>query len=188
MILEWFVFGHTLDIVVEVARRAGVLARAYLDLDAAEPAYSPVGESHFLNELADSGIDRRHVLLATTDHAGRMAQKLLRNYLTMFRKRSGLSQRELSFLLGAKYGSKVSRYERGSRAPSFDALMAFELVFGETTVRLFAGLSARARDAIHRRAQTLFKTLDAQKEFTPTTKRKMDFLADLIYPSKPPHE
>ena len=100
----------------------------------------------------------------------------------MFRKRSGLSQPELARLLGCKEGSKVSRYERGDRFPSFDALLAYEIVFRETTQRLFAGVSHRARAEIKKRARTLFRELDAKEPFTASVKHKMDFLTDLIYP------
>jgi len=100
----------------------------------------------------------------------------------MFRKRSGLAQHELARLLGCKEGSKISRYERGDRSPSFDALLAYEIVFREATQRLFAGESHRARAEIKRRATALFRELDAKTPFTPTVKRKMEFLTDLIYP------
>ena len=106
----------------------------------------------------------------------------LPNYLKMFRKRSGLSQPELARLLGCREGSKVSRYERGERSPSFDTLLAYEVVFRETTQKLFAGESHRARDQIKKRAQALFRELDAKEPFTPSVKQKMAFLTDLIYP------
>jgi transcriptional regulator with XRE-family HTH domain len=100
----------------------------------------------------------------------------------MFRKRSGLSQPELARLLGCKEGSKVSRYERGERSPSFDTLLAYEIVFRETTQKLFAGASHHARAKIKKRAQALFRELDAKEPFTAAVKQKMAFLTDLIYP------
>lgn len=100
----------------------------------------------------------------------------------MFRKRSGLAQHELAGLLGCKEGSKVSRYERGDRSPSFDTLLSYKIVFHETTQRLFAGQSHRARAQIKKRAQSLFRELDSKERFTPAVKRKMEFLTDLIYP------
>ena len=100
----------------------------------------------------------------------------------MFRKRSGLSQPELARLLGCKEGSKVSRYERGERAPSFDTLLGYEIVFRETTQKLFAGDSHRARAEIKKRAQALHRELDAMEPFTESVKRKMEFLTDLIFP------
>jgi len=50
--------------------------------------------------------------------------------------------------------------------------------------RLFAGASRAARDEIKKRAQALFHDLDAQEPFTPLVKRKMDFLAGLIFPHR----
>lgn len=105
----------------------------------------------------------------------------LPQYLRMFRKRSGLSQGELAFLLGTKSGSKVSRYEAGNRTPAFEALLAYEIVFRVALDELFAGRHDTARSALRVRAQRLMRTLDSER-FTPSVKRKMDFLAELINP------
>lgn len=111
-----------------------------------------------------------------------MVPEPLHNYLLMHRKRSGLAQRELAVLLGCKHGSKVSRYERGLRQPSLDALVVYEVVFGESTTRLFAGVTVRTQRQVRERAQVLFKKLDGHPKLTPALKRKLDFLADIIYP------
>ena len=41
----------------------------------------------------------------------------LHNYLRTYRKRAGLSQAEVAFLLGCHSGAKVSRYEHAARRP-----------------------------------------------------------------------
>jgi transcriptional regulator with XRE-family HTH domain len=105
----------------------------------------------------------------------------LPQYLKMFRKRSGLSQRELAALLGCKSGSKISRYERGGRRPTFEALLAYEVIFRVALDGLFRGEHTRVRRSIRQRAQRLSRTLDS-RAFTPAMKCKLDFLADLIYP------
>ena len=51
----------------------------------------------------------------------------LQNYLRTYRKRSGLSQDEVAFLLGCQTGAKVSRYEPFARKPSLETLFAYEV-------------------------------------------------------------
>ncbi len=106
---------------------------------------------------------------------------LLSSYVRMFRKRSGLAQHEVAVLLGCKHGSKVSRYERGERRPALATIIAYELVFHANLRALFAGEFARIAPEVKRRAQKLSRHLDAQP-FTPSVKRKLDFLADVVFP------
>lgn len=103
----------------------------------------------------------------------------LLTYVKMFRKCSGLSQDEVAELLGCKHGSKVSRYERGGRLPSLEAVIALEIVFGTSTRELFRGHHERVYQQVRRRAQRLSRRVDA-RPLTPGVKRKMDFLVDLI--------
>lgn len=46
-----------------------------------------------------------------------MQNDKLDNYLRTYRKKLGLTQREVAFLLGCHSGAKVSRYERSARIP-----------------------------------------------------------------------
>jgi transcriptional regulator with XRE-family HTH domain len=104
------------------------------------------------------------------------------NYLKMYRKRSGLSQRELASLLGCAHGSKVSRYERGERVPSLRALFAYEVVFSVRVRDLFPGTYGEVRDEVRKRARRLMRELDRQK-FTPVVKQKVDSLVDVVSPA-----
>ena len=103
----------------------------------------------------------------------------LSNYLKMFRKRSGLSQKELARLLGCSSGSKVSRYETGKRRPSFETLLAYQIAFRVGLDALFEGEHQRVRDSVHKRAAGLSRHLDG-KPLTPAIKRKRDFLTELF--------
>ena len=109
----------------------------------------------------------------------------LSNYLKMFRKRSGLSQDELAALLGCRHGSKVSRYERGGRSPNLDTLVAYELIFKTSSRELYRGVHDRVRSAVRGRAQRLSRKVDARR-LTPATKRKLDFLTNVIFESRLP--
>lgn len=112
-----------------------------------------------------------------------MPSQPLSNYLKMYRKRSGLSQDEVAFLLGCKSGAKLSRYERGGRLPSLETAIALELVFGVDSRELFRGHHTRVYQRVRRRAQRLSRRVDAQP-LTPSIKRKLDFLVEVIHPRR----
>ncbi|MHC4946382.1 MAG: helix-turn-helix domain-containing protein [Planctomycetota bacterium] len=76
-------------------------------------------------------------------------------YLRTYRKKSGLTQRELAFLLGAESGSKISRYERLARVPSLQAAFGLHVVFGASPDRIFSGLFAEVEQSITERARLL---------------------------------
>ena len=107
----------------------------------------------------------------------------LPNYLKSYRKRAGLSQDEVAFLLGCTSGTKVSRYERFSRQPNWATAAACEVVFQAPMRELLAGAYAKVEDTIKQRAQVLAGTLSAQ---TPDreTRRKLEHLMALTSPAK----
>jgi transcriptional regulator with XRE-family HTH domain len=61
------------------------------------------------------------------------------NYLRAQRKRSGLTQREIAFLLGRKHDAIVSRFERRTRVPTLDAAFSLSVIFGVPLDELFPG-------------------------------------------------
>ena len=86
-----------------------------------------------------------------------MATRRLPNYLRTYRKHSGLSQSEVSFLIRLKDKSELSRYERNLRQPSLRIALACQELYGVAISDLFAGLSdSVAKDARHqmKRLQT----------------------------------
>jgi len=84
----------------------------------------------------------------------------LENYLRTYRKRSGLSQDEVAYLLGCQNGTKVSRYERFARKPSMETLFAYEVVFGAPARELFAGGYQKVERTTQKRAQLLTRKLN----------------------------
>ena len=59
-----------------------------------------------------------------------MATHKLENYVRTYRKRSGLTQREVAFLVGCRNGAQVSRYEKRRRLPPLRTALACEAAFG----------------------------------------------------------
>jgi transcriptional regulator with XRE-family HTH domain len=84
----------------------------------------------------------------------------LESYLRTYRKRSGLSQDEVAFLLGCQTGTKVSRYERSSRKPSLETILGYVVVFGAPARDLFAGAYQKVERKILHRAQLLTRKLN----------------------------
>lgn len=104
--------------------------------------------------------------------------KRLHNYLRTHRKRSGLSQDEVAFLLGCRHGTKVSRYERNAREPGLETALAYEAVFGVPVRELFAGIVDKVEAVTHRRARVLARKLSAASR-TPLITRKLELLRAL---------
>ncbi len=87
--------------------------------------------------------------------------KPLPHYLRTFRRKSGLSQAEVAFLLGSESGSRVSRYERFHRMPGLEIAIAYAVVFQAPMSELFAGLHDQVADGIRDRAQVLRRRICA---------------------------
>src|SRR6185295_1549831 len=79
----------------------------------------------------------------------------LPNYLRAHRKRLGLSQEEVAFLLGTPGGAKVCRYERFSRQPNLETLLACEVIFPKSVRELFLGLYQKVQMDVVERARVL---------------------------------
>ena len=93
-----------------------------------------------------------------------MAVHKLENYLRMYRKRSGLTQREVALVLGCRNGVQVSRYEKRRRVPPLAMALACEVAFGVPVSELFAGM----REAIGKDVSLSFKELKLKLESSTT--------------------
>lgn len=91
-----------------------------------------------------------------------MNSRRLENYLKAYRKKTGLTQREVSFLLGWKAGEQLSRYERRHRLPPLRTALACEAIFRIPVAELFAGVHQSVDRDIAARIGTLIA--DLQKE------------------------
>ncbi|MBK7881824.1 MAG: helix-turn-helix transcriptional regulator [Saprospiraceae bacterium] len=54
------------------------------------------------------------------------------NYMRMYRKKSGLSQKDVKFLLEYIQDSSICRMEKGQRTPKIDVLLVYHLLFTTT--------------------------------------------------------
>lgn len=106
-----------------------------------------------------------------------MSSKLT-NYLRTYRKRSGLTQQEVAFLLGCRFGAKVSRYERFVREPSLRTALAYEVIFNAKLKELFAGIYEQVERNVAKRARMLVRRLASQ----PKSERKLAALKAIAEP------
>src|SRR5947208_11233269 len=95
------------------------------------PSLSSVGK-----RLVFVGKGRTHVSCPSAS----MASPRLDNYLRTYRKRSGLTQSEVAFLLGCKTSAQVSRYEKQHHLPPLRTALACGTIFRVHLPELFAGI------------------------------------------------
>ena len=110
-----------------------------------------------------------------------MATHKLENYLRTYRKRSGLTQREVAFLVGCRNGAQVSRYEKRRRLPPLRTALACEAAFGVPVSELFAGLREAAGKTVGERLGALKSKLEtgaAQGRDARLAAQKLRWLAE----------
>ena len=108
-----------------------------------------------------------------------MAGHLLPNYLRSFRKRTGLSQPDIAYLLGAEDGGCVSRYENFRIKPSLRTALVFVILFRTSVRELFKGDYQKLERVIFNRAKRLGDRI-AKESQTSLTARKLASLMDLM--------
>jgi len=73
-----------------------------------------------------------------------MKHQVSRNHLRRHRKRSGLSQREISVLLGYRNQWQVLRHERSETLPPLLMALAYEVIFRVPVSAIFVGIHSTA--------------------------------------------
>jgi transcriptional regulator with XRE-family HTH domain len=84
------------------------------------------------------------------------------NYLRSYRKKSGLTQNEVGFLLGRTNGAQISRYEKCRRLPPLEIALALEALLGVPVSQLFAGIHESANADIRKRLAGWRSTLQTK--------------------------
>ncbi len=108
-----------------------------------------------------------------------MQNDKLDNYLRTYRKKLGLTQREVAFLLGCHGPAKISRYERQGSIPSLETLLAYEVIFQKPARELFAGIYDRVERETLRRVRQLVSRLRKRQE-SPVLARMIADLRALV--------
>lgn len=106
-----------------------------------------------------------------------MANKLS-NYLRTYRKRAGLTQDEMAYLLGCRSGAKVSRYEHFTRQPSLKTVFAYQVVFHASSRELFPGEVQKVEERVKMQARLMIRKYEDMKP-DPKIEQKIRFLKEI---------
>lgn len=99
--------------------------------------------------------------------------------LQRYRKRNGLTQEEMAFLLGCKTPAQVSQYERLRRQPSGETMLRCQAIFGEPVDKLFPVLSEKVEEETKTRARELRDRIGRGGKSASAT-RKLELLNDIM--------
>ena len=96
-----------------------------------------------------------------------------------WRRRSGLTQEDVAFLVGLSVASQVSRHESGEREPDLRLALGYKLIFNATVHELLPQIYLDVAKNVRSRAQAL---LDKQGEDATTQRStcKAEHLRSLI--------
>lgn len=84
----------------------------------------------------------------------------LKTYLRTYRRKTGLSQEDMAYLMGWVTATGISRHENGRRVPTLSVALAYELILGASVADLYEGLSHSAETLIVPRAKGLLAKLE----------------------------
>jgi transcriptional regulator with XRE-family HTH domain len=111
-----------------------------------------------------------------------MTSHKLPNYIRVYRKRLGLSQNEVAFLLGWHNASQPSRYEHFSRMPMVRTALALSVILQVSVRELFSGEYQEVENSVRRQAQRLEARLTTESPNQPTA-RKLAALRAILSPA-----
>lgn len=107
------------------------------------------------------------------------AHRKHRTYLRVYRRRAGLSQEDVAYLLGIQARTGVSRHELADSIPVLEVLLAYEAIYGACTGDLYKGLRQQVVQDTTLRAQGLIKRLQLRPQ-SKERDRKIAFLARVV--------
>lgn len=95
------------------------------------------------------------------------------NYVAFFRKQNGLTQEELSELLGFRSSTTVHRVETGERQPTLRFALSCEVLFGNTPAKVFPGLYADIEEEVIRNGAWLDERIRGRTDRRASLQRDM---------------
>lgn len=93
------------------------------------------------------------------------------NHLRIYRKRSRLTQKDISFLSGVEDHTEVCRYEACSRRPSIEFLLTYHLLFDVSIETFFREQREEMRQELLARLTELIDKLSTLKKRQAITAR-----------------
>lgn len=101
------------------------------------------------------------------------------SYFKTCRLQSGLTQKDITFLLSLRSASSISRTEKNIQKPSFKILLAYNLIYDIDIAQLIPKAFVDIKKLIIYRAFLLAKSLNKRPK-TPLTKQRIVFLEGLL--------
>lgn len=100
------------------------------------------------------------------------------NYVRTYRRRLGLSQDDVAYLLDAGLGTTVSRHESGARIPTLETALAYEAILATPLHEIFADQFQKIQGEVRIRSKELLKAI-SDKATTPLLSQKLETLSAL---------
>jgi transcriptional regulator with XRE-family HTH domain len=107
-------------------------------------------------------------------------------YVRPLRRQWGLSQEELSRLLGFRSPTHISRIEQGKRVPTLETVLALEVLFGTPPKTMFPALAEESAERVLREAAALFEVFRNDPSLRAARKREL-LIQALEHGVKSPH-
>ena len=109
------------------------------------------------------------------------------NRLWLARKRRGLGQKQVAYLLNQHTADQVSRYEHGVRLPTLEVALVLEMIYGTPVRVLFADLHDQLQAELSDRLRNVPQLKEfALRHLTPDGQvREYCAYADLLAESHP---
>jgi DNA-binding XRE family transcriptional regulator len=108
-----------------------------------------------------------------------MHNRALRNYLRAYRRKAGLSQKEVGRLLGYERSWQVGRHERSRTVPPLPVALAYQELYRAPLSAMFAGLHTAISEIVAKNVVALEEELEAQGSqgrLPRSTKQKLEWL------------
>ena len=106
--------------------------------------------------------------------------KPLANYLHVYRKKTGLTQREIGLLVGYLKEGAISRHERFRSLPPLLTALAYEAVFGVPVGNIFSGVrelvASGVEDRINELEEVLERASTQDHRTSAVTRRKLRWI------------
>lgn len=87
--------------------------------------------------------------------------------MRVLRRRLGLTQRELAYVIGYKSDSQISHIENGSRTPQLAEVLIIELVFGIPAVTIFPEIRLAVGSRVGYRLKRIMAGFREDNSFHP---------------------
>jgi transcriptional regulator with XRE-family HTH domain len=105
-----------------------------------------------------------------------MINQIRKNYLRTYRKKFGLTQRQLSFLLGLNSGCRISILENGRRFPNIREIIIFSKLFDRPLSALWPWWIAEYENVLDLRISKLVDDLQRSQVRSNRKRRRTDYV------------